>query len=542
MSKEFYDVEIPAAALTNIKNSFYENFVAVTNNFSDRIFCLCLNEHSAKTIKTYQEYSIDVSKTVSFLKEKYRDCEIVAVISKNNYSFLVTSMAAWLCGKILCPLNPNESAERLEKQIKQLNQKTAIFCFEDSIHLALDFETACYAGQNQHGSASHSDDSIAPSSFEQETFATCSAYVFTSGSTGFSKVAQLTEKNILSNVDALISHHRLNFESVIATPLPLFHVNALFFSFLCSFFSGGKLVLFEKTDPLNILDLCESEGTTILSVVPSILQILALARSEVTLSSLKYFVSAAAPLSTDLLKKIMLKFNRRVIQGYGLSEAVNFSLLMPVDLDASEYEERMLGSRYPSIGTELPCNRVVVLGADNQICDENAIGELAVKGSNVMSAYKDQVVNPFTEKFFKTGDLGYFVHDSKSSRNFFYITGRSKDVIKRFGETISLREVDELIHSLDISFLDAICVAFENTFAVEELGLVCKITEGISADWKGELVQKMNARLPVYLRPHILLHQELEIRTASGKPLRWKFKENFSGFKNNFLGPNTLWI
>src|SRR5262249_683757 len=124
--------------------------------------------------------------------------------------------------------------------------------------------------------------------------------IFTSGSTAYGKIVQQTEGGILSNVDALIAHHSLDETSAIPTPLPLFLVNAVESALLGSFAVGGKIILLPKADADLIFGVVADEGVNILSIIPPVLSMLLLKAQGRKLNALRYILSAAAPLSTDL--------------------------------------------------------------------------------------------------------------------------------------------------------------------------------------------------------------------------------------------------
>jgi len=109
-----------------------------------------------------------------------------------------------------------------------------------------------------------------------------------------------------------------------------------------------------------------------------------------------------------------------VIQGYGLSEAVNFSCLMPTNLNAEEYSHWMMDFPWPSIGTALRGNTVLVLNQSGEPTGEGEIGEIAIQGKTLMRGYRanhsnnempadnDGFEQSFLGNLLRTGDLGFF--------------------------------------------------------------------------------------------------------------------------------------
>src|SRR5262249_37675097 len=138
--------------------------------------------------------------------------------------------------------------------------------------------------------------------------------------------------------------------------------------------------------------------------------------------------------------------------------------------------------------------------------------------------------------------LGYFVRDGRG-REFFFINGRSKDVIKRFGMTVSLREVDDWIARFPHEGFTAIAVGFEHDVSGEEVGLV--VEEG--SDKGNDVVETETLKsfletVPVTLRPKVILFTNESVRTASGKPCRWKFKALFQSYKARIFPTGAVTI
>lgn len=447
-------------------------------------------------------------------------------------------MAALIGGKTLVPLNPAEGVERLELKMNEWKEAASVFCFSENIQLSRTCEKCLPDASEIDPLPLHE-----LSDFESSRVAIC---VFTSGSTGYSKVVQLTEANLLTNVDALIGHHQLNQASVIGTPLPFFHVNALGFSFLCSFAAGGRLVFFQKSDPALMIQAIREEGIKVLSIIPQVMRILLQRGKSDDLMGLSYVVTAAAPLSQELAKKFILHFGKRIIQGYGLSEAVNFSLTMPINLPENVYDQVMFRNRFPTVGIELPGNLVGVLNAEGNECGPGLEGEIGIRGWNVMPGYRQtenlREQSPYKDGYFMTGDLGFFEIESRTQTKYFFISGRSKDVVKRAGETVSLRELDDMVAAIQFKGLEAIAVPFVNEISGEQIGLVCLVdVRAVSKNWRQEFLDIVEKQIPQILRPFVLLETTREIRTPSGKPMRWMFQSAFTKYGDVSLGPKVFW-
>jgi acyl-CoA synthetase (AMP-forming)/AMP-acid ligase II len=350
----------------------------------------------------------------------------------------------------------------------------------------------------------------------------CAVRILTSGSTGHAKVVEWPESALLANVEALIRHHHLSAKKTILTPLPLFHVNCLTFSFLASLLSGGTLILMERFDLGRLFEALTTVPVDIVAVVPHVLSLLGGRLPDLAALPHRpdYFVTAAAPLAPKLARKLASELPVPVVQGWGLSEAVNFSCTTPVDATAEERAHWLTGFERPSIGVPLDFNSVHVLADDGrEITREGDIGELAVRGWNVMAGYRnggdDEV---FAGDYLHTGDLGCFRRDSRG-RPYFFVTGRKKELVKRYGESVSLLEIDELLVTALAPDQAAIAVPFDNQYAGEEIAVLVQANDARTCDLAA-LVSYMHEQLAEKSRPRLYARTSTPVRTASGKARR----------------------
>lgn len=216
--------------------------------------------------------------------------------------------------------------------------------------------------------------------------------VFTSGSTGRPRAVAQSHRGILANVAAVAAHHRLGPGTRLFACLPLFHVNALEFTGFASAIAGGRLFMADTFEPLSYLSAVSATAAHIASAVPSILStVTERSGGAPDLSQLRYFVSAAAPLAAPTARRVHERLGKRIVQGYGLSEAANFSCLMPPDLDDAGYAQLMTEAEIPAVGPALAGNEVAVLGADGLPVPPGVTGEIVVRGPNVMIGYLGDV-------------------------------------------------------------------------------------------------------------------------------------------------------
>lgn len=285
--------------------------------------------------------------------------------------------------------------------------------------------------------------------------------IYTSGTTGNPKGVCLSRDNWLHNSRALIRHHKLNKKTILATPLPLFHCNAHGLAMFSTYFSKSKLILFDRATN-KFLDIIKKEKVNIVSLVPTILQKLINKNPNwKPHRQLKYFLTAASPLSRDLFLSVINKWNIRVVQGYGLSESTNFSCSLPINLPFKLYKKIMLP--LPSVGVPILGVRIKI-GRHNK---EEKNGEIIVSSKSNFSGYWGKKVK--IKKEVRSGDVGYYKIINR--KKFYYIVGRKKELINRGGEKFSPVEIESEIKTLGLNNFAVFSIP--DSIYNEEVGLVC---------------------------------------------------------------------
>lgn len=507
----------------HIKTGFAKSLQAIAAAKPD-FECLVVVEKTGTVTKSYRSLLED-SHAIAAKLNALPPGPMVTV-GYNTYAHVVHILGALFAGRTLCPVPPSNNVAYMIKRLESFNEPLV---FKDP---RLPNELPGFEFIIPQTNASSGTGRIQP---PESALKSDFINVFTSGSTGLIKRVIQSERAVLSNIEALIRHHELHHESVIGTALPISHVNALEFSLFSALLSGSRLILFETFNPMEIAEVCREQNVTLLSTMAPQLKVFADAPGVLAehFSSLRYFVSAATALPRQTAERIFRQFGKQVVLGYGLSEAVNFSCTLPTGLSESEYRELMIDSAIPSIGIELWGNEVTIRKSDGTNCLENETGEIWIRGYNVMEGYANTSDQPFQDGWLRTGDLGQF--RIFKGQKYFFIVGREKDMIKRNGETVSLREIDDSVASLGLEGLDAIAVPFQNTFVGEDVGLLCRLSQIHATDWSNLLVMGLGKLLPASHQPKVVLLTDETLRTESGKPLRFQHQSKFSRFEEMLL-------
>lgn len=274
--------------------------------------------------------------------------------------------------------------------------------------------------------------------------------VCTTGSTAASKVVTQADYSVVLNALAVAGHHRMTDSDVLACPLPISHVNGLEFGLFATLLFGGHCLLYAEFDPYHFLDTLHRHQATLATTVPPILRAVSSIRTWPDLERLRYFVSAASPLPSEVLESIHER-GKCAVQGYGLSETMNFSTVMPYQSRGGVLhgcEVSADSPHIPAVGSAIFGNEVAIF-RDGSPAAEGEIGEVVVRGHSVMSGYADNVAateEAFADGWFHTGDLGVIRPSvAYPGHSLLYITGRIKNVVKCAGASISLDELDRTV-------------------------------------------------------------------------------------------------
>jgi long-chain acyl-CoA synthetase len=256
---------------------------------------------------------------------------------------------------------------------------------------------------------------------------------YTSGTTGRPKGAMLSHGNLLHNVESC----RIVLQTVeadrFAVLLPMFHSYMLTVGLLLPLLVGGSIVLVKSLHPVrSALEEILQRQATVLPAIPQFYRSLVNAPIRGPLP-LRICVSGAAPLPKQVLLEFEAKFRIPLIEGYGLSEASPVVTKNPLD-----------GTRKPgSIGVPIPNVEVSIQDEAGRQLGANEIGELCVRGGNVMLGYWNQpeeTAKTLRHGWLLTGDIGY-----RDAQGYYFITDRKKDMLLVNGINVYPREIEEVL-------------------------------------------------------------------------------------------------
>jgi malonyl-CoA/methylmalonyl-CoA synthetase len=263
------------------------------------------------------------------------------------------------------------------------------------------------------------------------------AILYTSGTTGRSKGAMLTHRNLASNALALVSAWGFTRGDVLLHALPVYHVHGLFVAIHCALLSGSRLLWLAKFDAREVMGLLP-KATVMMGVPTFYTRLLAEeAFGRAHADPVRLFVSGSAPLLPETFDAFERRTGQRILERYGMTET---GMITSNPLDG----ERLGGT----VGPPLPGVDVRIVDEAGVACAPGAIGAIQVKGPNVLKGYwnlPDKTREEFTaDGWFRTGDMGEWTPEG-----YVRIVGRAKDLIITGGLNVYPKEIEERIDALD---------------------------------------------------------------------------------------------
>lgn len=260
------------------------------------------------------------------------------------------------------------------------------------------------------------------------------AFLYTSGTTGRSKGAMLTQANLLSNARTLVEEWHFTSDDVLLHALPIFHTHGLFVASNITLLAGGQMIFLPKFDQDAVIDLLP-KATTMMGVPTFYTRLLGDSRFTKKLAQhMRLFVSGSAPLLAETHVLFETRTGHRILERYGMTET-NMNTSNPY------HGERRAGT----VGFPLPGIEVKITDSTTgEPLQQGEIGQIEVRGPNVFKGYWQMPEKTAEELrddgFFITGDLGQIDDDG-----FLHIVGRNKDLIISGGYNIYPKEIELLL-------------------------------------------------------------------------------------------------
>ncbi|HUT83756.1 MAG TPA: long-chain fatty acid--CoA ligase [Thermodesulfobacteriota bacterium] len=340
---------------------------------------------------------------------------------------------------------------------------------------------------------------------------------YTGGTTGLSKGAMLTHRNLVSNTYQMRSWYfavREGKEIVLAV-LPLFHSYGIAVCMNFSIITGSTILLIPRFSPPELLKAIQEHQVTLFPGIPGIYSALIHYRGlkKYNLSTIRFCISGAAPLPIKIMEEFEQLTGGLILEGYGLSEA------SPVTHSNPLYKQRKTGS----IGLPLPDTdcRIVDLETGSRELPVGEEGELCIKGPQVMKGYwnrPEETANTIREGWLYTGDIARMDSDG-----YFYIVDRKKDMIICEGFNVYPKEIDDLLLRHP-KILEAATVGIPDELRGERIHsyIVIKEYETATPD---EILAYCRENLAKYKIPRRIFIRQSLPKNSLGKILKRELKK-----------------
>lgn len=549
-----------------------QHLIALQSRTSpDKPFLIHYDQDGTRESFTYESFRQRVYQVANFLTHELgvKRGDKVATIAYNHSDTVFIYFACWTIGAVVAPQNITEEDRRIAYILRN---SEAVVCFvrgeyleraaniirptgDDTelgaanIRQIVQVGGAAVNGYTQFHSAIAQHSSDLPPEAEHSTLDDEALLVYTSGTTGAPKGVVLTQYNMLVDAQGISQWQAFTGNQRIMCVLPIHHVNGIVITLVTPLFVGASTVLNRAFSASTFWRRIVDEQVNLVSTVPTLLQFLLEYGQAQTaagntifgdgitgadLSRFRHFICGAGTLAMSLVRDFEAAFTIPILHGYGLSETTCYSCFLPIDLSWGEHQHWLLHYGYPSIGCPIEPNEMAIFDAsgNGQQLAAGERGEICIRGHNVMKHYyhrPDANAESFQFEWFRTGDEGFFEEDSHG-RQFFFITGRIKELINRGGVKFSPFDIEEALLTIE-GVKVGLAVAFANDYYGEEVGayIVLEPDATLSAE---AILTHCRALMPFEKSPKVVVFGEEIPVTSTGKYQRLKLQNLFEAWRN----------
>jgi long-chain acyl-CoA synthetase len=341
--------------------------------------------------------------------------------------------------------------------------------------------------------------------------------LYTSGTTGQPKGAELSHMNMVMNARLSDTMYGASGDDVYLIVLPLFHSFGQTVQMNTGFYRASTVTLLPRFDPQAALAIMERDNVTIFAGVPTMywamLNVPDAAEKydlDKIANNLRLCASGGAAMPVEVMKAFDEKFKVKILEGYGLSETSPVATFSRMD------RERKPGS----IGLPVWGVQVRVVDEDDQDVPVGELGEIVIRGHNVMKGYykrPEATAEAFRNGWFHTGDIGKVDEDG-----YFYIVDRVKDMVIRGGFNVYPREVEEVLMTHpDISL--AAVIGVPDAQYGEEIKAFVVLNEGARVS-EEEIMAWSKENMAAYKYPRQVVFRDTLPMNATGKILKTELR------------------
>jgi len=479
-----------------------------------------INQNGEMSYANFHELVNQLANALKFSGLKVGDR--VAVQAEKSNVQIALYVATIKSGGVYLPLNTDYTANELEYFLKDSDASIVIIDSknEDSIKKTIINESVKILTLNQNETGSLTS----LSNKQEKVFDTVprnpedlAAILYTSGTTGRSKGAQLSHNNLLSNTKVLKDFWKFNENDVLLHMLPIYHTHGLFVACNLLAYVGGSMIFLPKFDSQQALTWMKS-ANTMMGVPTFYTRLLKEDLFDKKLTEhMRLFISGSAPLLAETHIEFEKRTDKKIIERYGMTET-NMNTSNPYD------GPRIAGT----VGLPLPGVELRIADNKGQEVDKGEIGIIELRGDNVFEGYwemPEKTAESFREDgFFITGDMARI-----DKNGYVIIVGRDKDLIITGGLNVYPKEVEDLIDEINNVNESAVIAVPHPDFGEAVVSIVVRKQDSVN---ENDIKDHLSDKIAKFKQPKKIIFTDNLPRNTMGKvqksELRKKYQDLFN--------------
>lgn len=474
---------------------------------------------------TYQELDAQISRFAAGLQHLgLQKGDHIALLLGNSPHYIIALYGAFRAGITAIPINPIYTADEISYILNDGDVRVVVALdrvvpviekLEESTHI--DTYIICETTPDTSWATSTAAAKFLPfMSFMQQNHALVETttvgedtaiILYTSGTTGKPKGVMLTHDNLYANASDVGKYLDIRRDDRVVTTLPMFHVFCLTVALNAPLIQGGTLLIVPQFSPAEVTRIIKKYDATMFAGVPTMFNFLYQfpGATKEDMQSVRLWISGGSSLPVALLHDFEAKYDVKIREGYGLSEASPVTCFNPIDRP----------NKAGSIGLSIVNVENRVVDPDGQEVPVGQVGELVVKGPNVMKGYykmPDATAAALKDGWLYTGDLA-----RRDEEGYFYIVDRKKEVIIVGGYNVYPREVEEVMYE-HAEIAEAAAVGMPDPEQGEiVVAYVVKTSDALTEE---DVIAYCREHLAKYKVPRQVVFLEELPKNATGKILR----------------------
>ncbi|MBT2699682.1 long-chain fatty acid--CoA ligase [Bacillus sp. ISL-40] len=477
---------------------------------------------------SYQQLNSLVHNFTSALQQnQVQKGDRVAIMLPNCPQYVISYYGILTAGAIVTQVNPMSVERELEYILKDSGAETivvldAIYPRVKSVQALTNLKNIIVVSLQPSGHEfapdrsfesflTESNGSILPIEMDPEHDVAILQY--TGGTTGRSKGAMLTHRNVLANVIQCYEFFKEEMEignERFLTVIPLFHVFGMSSCMNLSIFTASESIMLPRFELEEVLNTIKNEQPTVFPGVPTMYVVITShpRAEEYGINSIKTCNSGSAPMPLELLRSFEKKTSSKILEGYGLSEASPTTHCNP------PFSVRKPGS----VGIGVPSTeyKIVDLATGTEAVPVGELGEVIIKGPQIMKGYwnmPEETANTLRDGWLYTGDIAKVDEDG-----YLYIVDRKKDLIIASGFNVYPRDIEEVLYEHP-AVQEAVCIGVPDPYRGEDVKAVIVLKAGKTVT-EEEIIQYCKQNLAAYKVPRNVEFRDQLPKTNVGKILR----------------------